>query len=254
MEVFQNEKQKFSLDVLYAALIMVFSAYAISYFFYLLPFELVLSFSLIKILLFFGLFFLISKTFHLYDFRYALVIGLISGLVLFFVPHIFNYYSINQQLSNNTHVSFMEYFNLYFSNTHGTIYPFGTRTDFFDNVFFEIFKFIIIVAGTIYFSLLISGRPYSKKMGEYFDQTFSLSYNKYEEDYLDEISKENFLEIILLFLNDKKRFVQVKAKKGLFALFELDGDLRKIALINNHYYLLNSKEYGQIENVLMNLI
>ena len=54
MKPYHNEKQAFSLKVFFAGLIMAIGALLISFIFYLIPIEYTITFSAIKVALFFG--------------------------------------------------------------------------------------------------------------------------------------------------------------------------------------------------------
>ncbi|MBI4453900.1 hypothetical protein HY636_04625 [Candidatus Woesearchaeota archaeon] len=251
MKQYHNERQEFCSNVFFSGLIMIIGALLISYIFYLIPFELTLIFSAIKVGLFFGLFWLITKKFHLYDIRFAIIIGIISGLFLFFLPHVLDYnYISNYAYAEGYSFGLSDYIDL-FLGQEGQIIGIGAHeATSFDNGFFELFKLLIIIGGAIGVSVAIGGKPYSTLKKLYFNKTFSVSYNKYKDDILSKIDENNFREILVAFFDDERRFANINAEKGNFILFELEGEPKKIVEINNQVYLLDKEEYTLIKKCI----
>jgi len=251
MKQYNNERQEFCANVFFSGLIMIVGALLISYIFYLIPFELTIIFSAIKVGVFFGLFWLVTKKFHLYDIRFAIIIGIISGLFLFFLPHLLDYnYIQSYAYAEGYSFGLSDYIDI-FLGQEGQIIGIGAHeATSFDNGFFELIKLLIIIGGAIGVSVAIGTKPYSTLKKSYFEKTFSVSYNKYKDDFLSKIDESNFKEILLAFFNDEQRFANLNAEKGNFVLFELEGDPKKIIEINNQVYLLDKEEYHLIKKCI----
>jgi hypothetical protein len=154
----EPQKQEFSMNIVLIGIIMFAGAIVLSYGFNLIRFEPTVIFSAIKIGLFFGLFFLVIK--KIQDKRYAITIGILSGLILFLLPHYLDYTIINTVLlDEGESITLIEYAKHYFE-TKGSIVPSGTIGSLL-NIIIEIIKFGIIVIGPIVISTSIGKKPSS---------------------------------------------------------------------------------------------
>jgi len=264
MKIYRNERQKFSLNVFFALLIMIVGTVIISFIFYQFDFEFMITFTIIKCLLFFGLFWLITRILHIYDGKLAVLIALISSLVLFLTPQILAYMDILNYIPN---FSISDYISLSI-NQNNTVTEIGTggvhsySADLFDNLFFEGFKFVSLIVISIILSLDVSRRPYSNIKKGYLKKTFEMKFNVYKPEPLNFLMNFNDSDrkiVISNLFKDKKRFDGIGlAVEGSLSIYELEGEPKKVLEIKKDIrnlgigsrYLLSGEEYTFIKKLI----
>jgi hypothetical protein len=249
MERYHNEPQGFKVEILYALFLMIGIMLVVAYVFYLIPFDLLLIFSLIKIGVFYFVFSYILRRFNIFDRKYVVVIGLLSGLILFLLPHFLTYLII---INNGYKINdIFEYVNLVGQGFEGTSFPIVITTEGVGGfVFFEGLKLFFLVGIIALLSNDIGQLPFSKKHNIFYHELFNKTYNIYKKEhgYLKDMNDEKKqFQLILNFLNDSQRFVNLAAQKGLFKLLGLPQEDKNIVFIKGKYFLLNPDESKKSE-------
>lgn len=253
MKKYSNPNQEISNNLLLAGGIIILSAVIISTLFYYINYELLFIFSFLKIGLLFMVIAVVNLRFPFYNFRYCIVIALLSTIVLIIYPHYLEFLNYSKSENSNDQVSFLSYIKYYYANTEFKVTTVGglNRTHTDSAVFLDIFKGLLYCISQLVGFWHFSQVPYSSKLKKSFKSVFYLQYNKYQKDFVDYANENNLLDVIYNVLGDKKRFETVNAKKGDISIYLLNGDNQKIVSINNKYFVLTDTEFDNVKNMLI---
>ena len=254
MKEYVNDRQELRMEVVESVVIALAVALTISYIFYLIPFDLLLIFSILKAVIFLILLKYILHTFKMHDWRYCISIGIISFFILFLFPHFMLY---NELVKNEIELrSLNDYIDVVGEITEVTTYPFMSKSGgVFSFIIFELIRavilFLLVVTGSYATGLL----PFSKKSDKFYNELFKVRYNKFKDDILERPEELKKFTSILNLLNNVNRFKSVEnSQKNEFVLFGLPNERNRVIRINAKYlpkyFILDSNEFNSIKKVI----
>jgi len=263
MKPYKNEPQKFSFRIILAAIIIVFWSLIVSYLFYIIEFELLIIFSVIKILLVATIMYYSFKYLKIYSEKYSIAIGVICAVILFLFPYILGFIEV----SASVNISFAEYVDALSRVGEYTFYvyppaiPVGPSTG--NPIVFYIFEIIkvgILLGGFYIAAIFLGTRPFSTKWNKFYSSKIKLNYNKLKNDSMVQSLnyKGDLFSFVLHILDEPIRFRRVKnAMQGTIELLAVDEEPEMILNSDATHFILNKEEskmlYKKLQDITKNL-
>lgn len=263
MKPFKNEPQKFNFRMILVAIIVIIWSLIVSYLFYLIEFELLVIFSIIKILLVAVVMYYSFRYLKIYSKKFSIIIGVICAIVLFLFPYILGYIEV----SSSINISFAEYIDAISKLGEYTFYVYppiiSTGPSTGNPIVFYIFEIIkagILIGGFYLASIIVGTRPFSVKWNKFYSTKIKVNYNRLKNDSIVQSLqyKGNLLPFVLHILDEPIRFQRVKnAMQGTIELLTMEKEPEMILNFDANHFMLNKEEskmlYKRLEELTRNL-